>query len=211
MAEGSAEWRNVPTAYRETKEYLQNLGLKREDLSGKRILDVGAGGRGFAYDVASQGIQAEVFSLEPRFAIPPEKRVDTLFGSYADLSDTPQVHGKTVAGVAEKIPFLDNSFDLVVSNYAFPTWAPSAKSLWQFYKEAARVTKPGGEIRLYPNYRQGDRQFARSKVDTAKTFIRDLSDSLQLKLIAKLTGLNVSREGKLLILKKPLVTPHPKS
>lgn len=201
MPEGS-EWKNVPSTYREVGDYLKNLGLKKEDLSGKRILDVGAGSRGFAHSTVSQGIPAEIYSLEPRFAILPEQK-DSLFASYAEYTDIPLVKGKTVAGVAEKIPFADNSFDLVISHFAFPVWSPSSKSLRQFYKEAARVTKPGGEIRLYPGYRKASGMLA-SKMDDAKTYIRNLIDSLSLRLIVKLTGLNVSREGKLLILRKPL-------
>ena len=65
-------------------------------------------------------------------------------GSYEDAKS------RAVLGLAEHLPFKDESFDLVISLFAVPYYSPNEENLEQELREMVRVLKPGGEIQLAP-------------------------------------------------------------
>lgn len=117
------------------RHYFEDLRLTPEDFK-KRILDVGAGGAEFAKWAKEHGIANEIYSLDQR-----EEEITE--------------RGKSVAALAEKIPFRDGSFDLVVSIFAIPNIYLDEEGtdiirekVKDSLNEMIRVLRPGGEIRL---------------------------------------------------------------
>ncbi len=133
-----------PMTNRSFESYLRGLQLVEQDLAGKMILDIGAGGRGFAKGAEEEVINASIVSLDPHYAN---------MGVYESIimrDSTPQVDSLTVAGKGESLPFADNSFDLIVANYSMPFYTQSKLQVKEYFEELKRVVKPGGEIRIFP-------------------------------------------------------------
>ncbi len=142
----------IPTSNRGLDKYLLDLKLTKEELSGKRILDLGSGTRRFAKEVEDNGIKAEVFSIDPIFEDPNqkvEKGADELAGQLAE-TDRPSITKKTVAALGENLPFKDNSFDLILAEYSLPAHATSEKQIDEFFQDAIRSLRVGGELRFCP-------------------------------------------------------------
>ena len=122
-----------PTSEEIFQRYVEDLDLKPEDFDGK-ILDVGAGGAEFAKWAREHNVSSEIYSLEPS----------------DDIKDS----STGVKGRAEKLPFRDNEFDLIVSNCAIPNIflggdkATVKKQIKDSLTEFVGVAKDGGEIRL---------------------------------------------------------------
>lgn len=114
--------------------YVEDLRLTPEDFK-KRILDIGAGSAQFAKWAKEHGVSSNIYSLEP----------------YQDILEKE----KSIRGFAEKLPFADKSFDLIISNSAIPNIyltegsadAVNKKVHDSFY-EMLRTLKDEGEIRL---------------------------------------------------------------
>jgi SAM-dependent methyltransferase len=127
-------------------EYEEDLGLNHEDLEGKTILDLGAGTtEKFARDIKEAGIKAKVYSLSP----------DYNDVGYILPRRYPNWRGNRVAAIAQRIPFKENSFDLIVSTYAVTYAANGTPMVQKWVSEIGRVLKPGGEARLGPHYGGG--------------------------------------------------------
>lgn len=113
--------------------YMEDLRLTPEDFS-KKILDIGAGSAQFAKWAKEHGVSSQIYSLEPTQSLAEKE--------------------KGVKGLAEKIPFAEESFDLVVSVAAIPNVylgeaGPGVKEkVLESLSEMVRVLKNGGEIRL---------------------------------------------------------------
>jgi len=123
--------------------YIEKLQLKDDDLSNKKILDVGSGSAWFAKYAKDNGISSSVYSLEPVHSLTESSR--------------------GVRAVAEKMPFADKSFDLIVSMYAIPimhrpgyeefqsnNFEAVFKNVFDSFSEMLRVLNNGGEIRIVP-------------------------------------------------------------
>lgn len=103
------------------------------DLAGRRVLEVGAGAAQCSRWLAGQGAHAVASDLS--FGqLAHALRIDAAAG--ADRAGVPLVQAD-----ATRLPFADESFDIVCSAYgAVPFVADSAAVM----REAARVLKPGG-------------------------------------------------------------------
>ena len=145
-------------------EYLHNLRLTRQELSGKRILDIGAGLAQFGEDIKREGIDAKIVSLDPLYALPIEER-----RSVAREEDMTKAQGAVidkgasqthplVGGSSKGLPFRDGSFDLVVSNFGPPYNLATIAEMEEFVLEGLRVLNEIGELRLYPNTHLDDKQ-----------------------------------------------------
>jgi ubiquinone/menaquinone biosynthesis C-methylase UbiE len=122
-----------------------------------RILDVGCGTGYLLGRLAARAPQAEV--LAGIDAAPAMIEVATAAGADARLS--------FVVGTAERLPWPEASFDLVVSTTSFDHWADQRARL----AECARVLAPGGclvladlfSVLLLPTVLDGRRGKARTK------------------------------------------------
>lgn len=112
-------------------EYKILLRITDEDLRGKTILDLGSGQQQkFATEVRER-LDARVFSLD------------------VDLKD-PGKKPAGVIGLFSKLPFVDGSFDLVVSVAAMPLYLHSKSEMENAFQEVVRVLRRGGKAILGP-------------------------------------------------------------
>lgn len=115
--------------------YLVDLGLTWDDLKGKTVLDLGAGLGAFARAAKERGVH--VTSLEAR----PEL--------WKHEGEPPTDLPYVVADAA-KLPFGDQTFDLVISR-AGPLGSEEEQGRFhQIMDEATRVLKTGGQLRFGP-------------------------------------------------------------
>jgi ubiquinone/menaquinone biosynthesis C-methylase UbiE len=98
-------------------------------LNGKRILDVGASYGPFAEEAAGYG--AKVVRVDPVYREEP-----------------PDDPTGAVNALAQRMPFQDNSFDLVLASYT-TTWT-SLQDHERILEEMLRVTKDHGRVSIYP-------------------------------------------------------------
>jgi len=138
---------------------------------GSRVLDLGCGGGTFNYS---------------QF---PGLRIDAIDQSvHEKVKDFPP-HARFVQGVASAIPEPDNSFDVVVVNFAYEHFPDSTKAL----REIDRVTRDGGRVwismpnagsfedQLYRNLTAGGGHLQRPSFER---FLRQAYESTSLKLLS---------------------------
>lgn len=114
---------------------LKDLGLDFDYLKNKLTLDVGAGSAAIAEEAKRKGI--EVLSLD----INPEMWTERGM----NLPDVPYIKAS-----AEKLPFTDEMFDLIISHAGPFSTVSSKKMFTKILIEAKRVLKKGGELRFGP-------------------------------------------------------------
>jgi len=123
------------------QEYMVNLGLKIEDISGK-VLDIGAGEAFFAKYIEEHNLSKQIVSLD-----------ESTEGNF--------IHKKgAVRGSAELLPFKDGEFDIVISHASVPralyleltreNGEELKSKLFAVLKEMLRVVRPGGQVRFGP-------------------------------------------------------------
>ena len=141
----------VPSTWRSFDQICSALGLKKENLHTKLILDLGSGGASFAEEISKHPeLSSRVISLDPNY------NLDTLSDENRDIMQE-AVEGikkdklSAVAGLSERLPFKDSIFDLIISNHAIP-WhiAYEPEKIKSSLQEIIRVLKQGGEVRMSP-------------------------------------------------------------
>jgi ubiquinone/menaquinone biosynthesis C-methylase UbiE len=134
---------------RDLEAYCNRFGIKKEDLKGKRILDVGSGSRERFSREASE-VGAEVFSLNPNLRQQRARRnVKMFFQQYERVS----WRGRSIAGRVQELPLKREAlFDIIVSFGAPPTYyMKNAAEKFLAIKEMVGVLKPDGFICLSRN------------------------------------------------------------
>lgn len=109
---------------------LAALAALAEGKADARVLDLGCGGGHVAYAVAPHVAEVVAYDLSP----------DMLRVVGAAARERGLANLRTAEGPAERLPFPDASFDLVLSRYSAHHWRDFAAGL----REAARVLRPGG-------------------------------------------------------------------
>jgi len=120
-------------------EILADLDLTIEDLAGKRVLDIGAGNAEIAKVANKKG--AMVYSLEHDLGF--VKR---------NFKDFSAKDANYVVAKAEKLPFKDGFFDLLITHGGPPNISSSKEEIEAVVKEGYRVLKPAGEWRIGQGY-----------------------------------------------------------
>ena len=145
--------RSTARTDRNADTYQEFLGFSLKELKGKFGLDIGSGENElFSKQAAALGVK--VFSMSPRLrkGIPN----DYLKKDWQKRS---------VAGRAQEIPFLDNTFDFEFALYSVPYYLPvtfeefkthqtSFEEYTSFISEVIRTLKSGGSAHIYPIYGQ---------------------------------------------------------
>jgi len=135
---------SIPSEGRSAEEYLRQLSIGREDLENKHVLELGAGAElNFARDIAKLGIKADVVSFSPAFLNAK------LWKEYWRAVDSEKASERVVTGMAEHLPFADNSFDTVVMFYV-NFYINSDQRMDDCLSEITRVLKPGGRAFIGP-------------------------------------------------------------
>ena len=98
--------------------------------AGARLLDLGCGGGHVSFHVAPEVAEVVAYDLSAEMlaAVAEEARKRSLANIQVEC------------GAAERLPFADGSFDIVVSRYSAHHWQDFRTGL----REACRVLKPGG-------------------------------------------------------------------
>ncbi len=128
---------------RDLADYKEFLGFTENELAGKTILDLGSGSKEkLSRQLKEAGVVANVVSLNPDYTIPKYRRI---------INNEEDWQKKSVAALAQSLPFKDGSFDSVLSLEAITMYEdafekPDSAKKWA--AEIARVLKPGGEARL---------------------------------------------------------------
>lgn len=104
------------------------------DFSGKIVADIGTGTGMSAFGIARYA--SKVYGIEPEKAM--RDRAEQNREKYG-ITNVDFLDGK-----AQEIPLPDNSVDVVTAIYA--VIIPTETELPKFFKEAERVTKPGGLV-----------------------------------------------------------------
>ncbi len=113
-----------------------DVGLLPGDLDGKDAVELGCGTGYVSAWLARRG--ARPVGLDNSTAqLANARRFQQEFGL-----EFPLVHG-----VAERLPFPDESFDVAISEYGAVIWADP----YRWVPEAARVLRPGGELLTFGN------------------------------------------------------------
>jgi len=127
--EAYAEWE-----YGVGKSLLQEYAKWFGDLEGKRVLDIGCGLGGKSVAYAEAGAVVTGVDLDPRHA-----------GGASRYARKMESSIEVVTGDASDLPFLRDSFDIVIANDSMEHFARPAPALGEF----ARVTRPGGSVFLF--------------------------------------------------------------
>jgi len=121
------------------ERYFEDLNLTESKLQGKRVLDIGSGEDCFFADYCREKGIADVYPID--------------LGLHGE-------GGQKVVATGVSLPFKDEMFDLVFSEnavpscfYNFPGTEQMKEMSSRSIDEMLRVTKPGGEIRFYPIYK----------------------------------------------------------
>lgn len=167
-------WRRYSEAT--SAEVLRQLRRSRLDWRGVRVLDVGAGSGFFLEKLRAKHPEiARMTALDPSAAMLQQARRKLGDDSNASLSTT-----DFVLGNAEKLPFENASFDVVISMNALHY----LDTTQQFFAEANRVLDVGGVLIVQDYMRNGWPFFAAAmRVCDAGTrrlySVRDLSDGAE--------------------------------
>jgi len=128
-----------------------------------RVLDIGTGPGLIPLDIARSLPDVEVKAIDISPAM-----VDIAVNHAINAGLSGQVQFQ--CGSAEKIPFPDECFDLVLSTLSFHHWAKPVECL----KEVLRVLKKGGEMWIYEikwDLTQENKNQIRKKYGRALTFM----------------------------------------
>lgn len=136
---GTIEGRQgMPPGGRDLDSYENDLMFDRNELVGKRVLDLGAGAEvRFATGLRAAGIDTEVVELSPDFY---DQRYLNRARSVYD--------GEVVAGFGQSLPFDDNYFDRVFAFHVLEHITP--EDCKEVIKETSRVLKGGGAATFGP-------------------------------------------------------------
>lgn len=143
---------------------LSSVGLRLEDLEGKRILDSGSGKRYLERGARLSGIGTSIVSFD--------KDTVTLKENGMPIGTA------TVGNAFDPLPFKDGSFDLIVNVGGPIQGGPYSDLSFHLYREALRVLKPQAELRtrfplmrggvypiLYYNNKEGNIQIPKESVE----------------------------------------------
>ncbi|OHA05678.1 MAG: hypothetical protein A2934_01765 [Candidatus Sungbacteria bacterium RIFCSPLOWO2_01_FULL_47_10] len=184
MAETFNPWKEFPPSGRGLDEYLKFLELTRDDLAGKKILDIGSGLNQCAEDIKKERLRADVVPFDYFYSLPQHAR-ENLYKNRYDEKDFVKVKealgrvggsgltGELVAGRAEKLPFRDESFDMVICFFSMPLYAESREQAGAFMREVERVLKKGGTARIYPSRYGGKGDIPSTRIE------REYADALE--------------------------------
>lgn len=127
---------------------LRELGLSAESLKDKDVLDIGSGGARFAEGAKDENINTKIISLDPKYGLPENLKLKITGGEDTTMERMKEKQLPIVAGLAESLPFPNESFGLVIANCSVPYYQPDKDLKEKSISEIIRVLKPGGEARI---------------------------------------------------------------
>lgn len=127
---------------RPLEAYIKEFNIELSELTGKRILDLGAGlENNFAEELEKGKIGAEVISLSPDFS---NKNI-------SEQTRAASPGGKLVAGLGSALPFADESFDRIYALHVYEH-IKTREALYGTLEEMIRTLRPEGVAKMGPFY-----------------------------------------------------------
>lgn len=159
--------------------YLADLELEAVSLVGKRVLDLGAGTAMFASEARRMGYR--VCSVDSDETVWLPIRNEMLMAARRGLMSEGLAHWRDVLACCcltdmGKLPFANESFDLVVSRYACPQALPTSQGVKLVLSEVVRVLKVGGEARFFPWMSERWPEEVKAMVVEALDFLAETKD-----------------------------------
>lgn len=155
---------------------LNELGLSIESLRDKSVLDIGSGGARLAEGAKDEEINTKIISLDPKYSLPGNLNRKICGGKDTTMERIKEKQLPAVAGLAESLPFADESFDLIIANCSVPYYQQNndlkAKSIF----EMIRVQRPGGEARI-TMVTKDDEDVIRDVIERLKDCMLEITDS----------------------------------
>ncbi len=138
--------------------YLTDFELREDDLLRKRVLDLGAGMRQFAFECAVAKIQNRgVWSLSDvrtdwmeKLRMLSQAKQRNIGSPVLKLWE--EVGYRSMEANMRRLPFATNSFDLVLSRDAITHVFDNELPMAEAFIEVARVLALGGEARIFPGW-----------------------------------------------------------
>lgn len=151
-------WAEIRPTGRSAEEYFHDLDISLEFLKGKKVLDIGSGLNQFAKNL--QVYNLDLVSIDAFYALTPEQREEVfeeltpenfkIVKKDLDRITRKKKDSQLVGGLAEFLPFADESFDVALAEFSMPNHSESFGQTRDFFFEIARVLKSKGEARIYP-------------------------------------------------------------
>ena len=118
----------------------------------KTVLDIGCGYSDLEKDTEKYGIKTKVVNFDTPNVFFPSKWAEELKdrSESADEGDYESQTKIDVLGLAEKMPFANESFDSVLATYSLPFYVYNADQLEGFFNEVMRILKPNGIASIAP-------------------------------------------------------------
>lgn len=108
----------------------ERIGQLDAPVDATRVLDLGCGAGHVSFQLSDLAAEVVAYDLSPRMLkVVGEAAIERGFTNI-----------RTVQGIAESLPFADDSFDVVCSRFSAHHWRDVGLAL----REARRVLKPGG-------------------------------------------------------------------
>lgn len=130
--------RQGPVTSRSTPSILAGYLLRPSQFKGKALLDVGSGLTTLHADLASIGF-APVYSA--------------IVDACAEVVERQRLvnpDAEAYQSFAAELPFCNERFDIVISNFCMPLWAHNAEEIRGFFQETRRVLRRGGVLAVRP-------------------------------------------------------------
>ncbi|GEM_PF-3582332 len=125
---------------RSLNEHLSELGVDKPEDLGKNVLDIGSGEEErFAGEAKQFGIN--VVSLNPHLMRDKDRK---------RVVANPEWQRRSVAALAQNLPFKENYFDSVVADWSVSHYLEDPSEIKKVLLEIMRVLKPGGKAFIYP-------------------------------------------------------------
>ncbi|MEM7019612.1 MAG: class I SAM-dependent methyltransferase [Pseudomonadota bacterium] len=113
-----------------------DVNILPKDLSGKRCIELGCGAAYVSAWLARRG--GKVIGIDP---------TPNQLSTAQRMQRHHNLHFPLIEGIAEVLPFPDESFDFAISEYGAALWADP----YAWIPEAARVLKPGAQLIFMTN------------------------------------------------------------
>jgi len=195
---------------REMKQYFDFFGVSINELKG-RVLELGSG----LTEKAVRGMKKERPDLEIVVCNPQlaqknmrDLRIFNTIRGIEKNKDLYQQKISVLAALASDLPFPDNSFNTIISNYAIPFYLPEDKNLFkQVFSEIKRVLAENGIAYFYPitnpsAFSPFAKESAQKRLDMLTSILSELRLDFRFKLSPKTVLEDTDWRDYVLIIRK---------
>lgn len=186
--------------------YLSDFGLAEKDLENKRVLDLGAGQRQFAFDCEATGL-GQVWSIaDVRWdwlgVLRMMEYASRMKKESEEIGIWKRVGERSLEGLMQKLPFADRSFDMVLSRDAINHVFSDPAMMGAAFGEMIRVLARGRMAYVFPGWLENWTDEEKERVLKALEKVREIKGVMieEIKRERVIMGMKVS--GVMLVIRK---------